>query len=150
MGQTLRSISNNFNAKNSPKICNSKYHLKKMFTNYNWFLFNIILELPDLASWPPELSLNVLKNLNATDLCLAACVWNELARDELLWQALCLSEWPYTSVYDRQEKPPDFSYHKLYLTLDEATITFNADYQLVIVIILKNFKLFFLNTFFRE
>lgn len=131
MGQTLKSISNNFNAKNSPKICSSKLHLKKR----SYFFITNCLELPDLASWPPELSLNVLKNLNATDLCLAACVWNELARDELLWQALCHSEWPYTSVYNRQEKPSDFSYHKLYLTLDEATITFNADYQLVIIIL---------------
>ena len=40
---------------------------------------------PDLAELPPELSLAVLSHLNATDLCLAACVWNDLAHDEILW-----------------------------------------------------------------
>jgi len=40
---------------------------------------------PDLADLPPELGLAVLSHLNATDLCLAACVWNDLAHDEMLW-----------------------------------------------------------------
>ena len=40
---------------------------------------------PDLADLPPELGLAVLSHLNATDLCLAACVWNDLAHDEILW-----------------------------------------------------------------
>lgn len=79
--------------------------------------------------WPPELSLHVLKNLNATDLCLAACVWTELARDGVLWHSLCCSQWGYLSFYF-EPKPPNFSYHKLYLTLDEATVTFNADCHL--------------------
>jgi hypothetical protein len=29
----------------------------------------------DLDAIPPELSLQILKYLNATDLCLASCVW---------------------------------------------------------------------------
>lgn len=41
---------------------------------------------PDLRKLPPELSLAVLSYLNATDLCLAACVWDTLGNDELLWQ----------------------------------------------------------------
>ncbi|UXI16592.1 Prion protein-interacting protein [Sarcoptes scabiei] len=115
MGQTLRTMMNNgFNQ-------TSKHHLSSHQKNLD--------KLPDLASWPPELSLNVLKNLNATDLCLASCVWNELAKDELLWQSLCYNQWPYTSIYQRIE-PKIFSYHKLYLTLDEATVTFNADCRL--------------------
>jgi len=40
---------------------------------------------PDLQNLPPELGLAVLSHLNATDLCLAACVWDGLANDELLW-----------------------------------------------------------------
>lgn len=81
---------------------------------------------PDLAILPPELSLNVLSHLNATDLCLAACVWRELAQDEVLWQSLCHSQWGYTSIYSRP-KEPWFTYHQLYLLLDEGTVTFNAD-----------------------
>ena len=41
---------------------------------------------PDLSELPAELGLEVLKHLNATDLCLAACVWQNLAEDEILWQ----------------------------------------------------------------
>lgn len=40
----------------------------------------------NLEMLPPELSLTILSYLNATDLCLASCVWQDLANDELLWQ----------------------------------------------------------------
>jgi F-box protein 8 len=40
---------------------------------------------PDLAHLPPELSMAILSHLDATDLCLAACVWDNLANDEVLW-----------------------------------------------------------------
>ena len=40
---------------------------------------------PDLKQLPTEVALLVLSNLNATDLCLAGCVWQNLASDELLW-----------------------------------------------------------------
>lgn len=33
-----------------------------------------------------KIGLEVLSHLDATDLCLAACVWSHLANDELLWQ----------------------------------------------------------------
>lgn len=81
---------------------------------------------PDLAVLPPEISLYVLSHLNATDLCLAACVWGELAQDEILWQSLCRSQWGYASIYSKI-KNRNFSYHQLYLLLDEGTVTFNAD-----------------------
>ena len=42
-----------------------------------------------ISDLPPELALEVLSKLNATDLCLAACVWQKLASDEILWQGLC-------------------------------------------------------------
>lgn len=86
--------------------------------------------LPDLSEWPPELSLTVLRNLNATDLCLAACVWTELARDQVLWHSLACSQWGYASIY-LKPKTDNFSYHKLYLQLDEGSVTFNADSQMV-------------------
>ena len=43
-------------------------------------------KFPDLCELPPELSLAVLSHLNATDLCLAACVWQNLANDNILWK----------------------------------------------------------------
>lgn len=46
---------------------------------------------PDLSELPPEISLLVLSKLNATDLCLAACVWDKLGNDEVLWQRYMLS-----------------------------------------------------------
>ncbi|KAI1285595.1 F-box only protein 8 [Halotydeus destructor] len=82
--------------------------------------------LPDLSLWPPELSLRVLSKLDATNLCLASCVWQELAKDEVLWRSLCISTWGHTSAYDRCNST-SFSYAKLYLDLDEGSITFNAD-----------------------
>jgi len=44
------------------------------------------VKFPDLYTLPPEIGLLVLSNLNATDLCLAACVWEKLGNDEVLWQ----------------------------------------------------------------
>lgn len=40
----------------------------------------------DLDMLPPELGITILSYLNATDLCLASCVWQELGNDEHLWQ----------------------------------------------------------------
>ena len=40
---------------------------------------------PDLSALPPELGLLILSHLNATDLCLAGCVWQNLADVEILW-----------------------------------------------------------------
>lgn len=45
-------------------------------------------QFPDLSQLPPEIGLLVLSNLNATDLCLAACVWHDLGNDEILWHRL--------------------------------------------------------------
>jgi len=83
--------------------------------------------LLDLSSWPPELSLQVLSHLNATDLCLASGVWQDLALDEVLWHSLCRSNWGYTSIYKRRDNEKALSWRKLYLILDEGSITFNAD-----------------------
>ncbi|KAA3675497.1 F-box protein 8 [Paragonimus westermani] len=49
----------------------------------------------DLNLLPKELALNVLSNLNATDLCLAACVWRDLGSDDLLWQQYA---WCFTTL----------------------------------------------------
>lgn len=47
---------------------------------------NTPTSFPNLATLPPEMAQFVLSHLNATDLCLAACVWNQLGNDDLLWQ----------------------------------------------------------------
>lgn len=87
----------------------------------------VIPAFPDLSRLPPELSLAILSHLNATDLCLAACVWKQLGNDEILWQSLCRNSWGCASIYQHTKFHPDFSYRKLYLMLDEATLTFNGD-----------------------
>ncbi|KAK2165224.1 hypothetical protein LSH36_53g06001 [Paralvinella palmiformis] len=81
---------------------------------------------PDLNHLPPELALLILSNLGATDLCLAACVWHDLASDELLWHGLCRSQWRQVTAYNHRHED-NFSFKSLYLKLDEATLTFNAD-----------------------
>lgn len=40
----------------------------------------------DLNEFPPEIAVSILSKLNATDLCLASCVWKDLAEDEILWK----------------------------------------------------------------
>jgi len=50
----------------------------------------MLKQFPDLSQLPPELGLLVLSHLNATDLCLAACVWQNLANDEILWHRYIL------------------------------------------------------------
>ncbi|XP_030047398.1 F-box only protein 8 [Microcaecilia unicolor] len=82
----------------------------------------------NLEMLPPELSFAILSYLNATDLCLASCVWQDLANDELLWQGLCKSTWGHCSIYNKQT-PPEFSFRNLYMQLDEGSLTFNANPQ---------------------
>ncbi|KAM9477697.1 F-box only protein 8 [Clarias gariepinus] len=82
----------------------------------------------DLDMLPPELSITILSYLNATDLCLASCVWQDLGNDEYLWQGLCKSTWGHCSIYNRL-LPLGFSYRKLYMQLDEGSLTFNANPQ---------------------
>ncbi|KAG1956591.1 F-box only protein [Pimephales promelas] len=82
----------------------------------------------DLEMLPPELSITILSYLNATDLCLASCVWQDLGNDEYLWQGLCKSTWGHCSIYNRR-LPFGFSYRKLYMDLDEGSLTFNANPQ---------------------
>ena len=91
---------------------------------------------PDLEVIPPELSLQILKYLNATDLCLAACVWSSLANDDVLWQSLCKSTWGYASIYNKKQiKGANMNYRLIFMHLDEATLTFNADWKKVYFII---------------
>lgn len=84
-----------------------------------------VTKISDISQLPPELALEILKNLNATDLCLAACVWQTLANDEILWLGLCKSNWGYASVYNRA-RTEGVSFRKIYLELDEGTLRFNA------------------------
>lgn len=82
-------------------------------------------QFPDLSSLPPELALSVLRHLGATDLCLAQCVWQQLASDNILWQGLCREQWRYASIYQCEAR--GLRYRNLYLQLDEGTLTFNSD-----------------------
>ena len=66
-----------FNAKNQS--------IKKPFLYISIFRFILVTKISDISQLPPELAFQILKNLNATDLCLAACVWQTLANDEILW-----------------------------------------------------------------
>ncbi|XP_046651255.1 F-box only protein 8-like [Daphnia pulicaria] len=86
---------------------------------------------------PLELSLAVLSHLDATDLCLAGCVWNDLAHDEMLWMGLC-KNWGY-----HQSPKKIQSYRKLYLTLDEGCLTFCADAE-------KGMEYFFNNGLIKD
>ena len=50
---------------------------------------SLLQSFPDLTHLPPELAVQVLSHLDATDLCLAACVneyWCDLANVEPLWK----------------------------------------------------------------
>ena len=61
--------------------------LKRMYEAEERKEKNVLMKktMPDLGALPPELALLVLSHLNATDLCLAGCVWQNLADDEVLW-----------------------------------------------------------------
>uniref|UniRef100_A0A673UJ53 F-box protein 8 n=1 Tax=Suricata suricatta TaxID=37032 RepID=A0A673UJ53_SURSU len=50
----------------------------------------------------------------------------DLANDELLWQGLCKSTWGHCSIYNKSP-PLGFSFRKLYMQLDEGSLTFNAN-----------------------
>jgi hypothetical protein len=100
------------------------------------------VKFPDLETMPPELSLQILKYLNATDLCLAACVWSSLANDDMLWQSLCKTTWGYATIYKKLassfsssssplSNAANVTYRKVFMQLDEATLTFNADWKKV-------------------
>lgn len=91
----------------------------------NSVVMGVTSKFPDLAELPPELSLAVLSHLNATDLCLAACVWHGLAEDDILWHGLCKSQWGYATAYHHRDA--SLFFRKLYMQLDEGTLTFNAD-----------------------
>jgi len=80
----------------------------------------------DLDLLPPEVAIEVLRNLNATDLCLAACVWTDLANDEFLWESLCKSSWKFCSAYDYW-KQQGKSFKRLFLLLDEGSLSFNTE-----------------------
>ncbi|CAK9293226.1 unnamed protein product [Gordionus sp. m RMFG-2023] len=93
----------------------------------------------DLNYFPSEISLTILSKLNATDLCLASCVWNSLANDNYLWMNLCKNTWKHCELYkgNLSENEDNTSYKHLYLLLDEVTLTFNADYDLGLSYMLK-------------
>lgn len=124
------------------------------FLIIHW-LFSFTWFLDPIRKLPLELSLTVLSHLNATDLCLAGCVWNDLACDELLWMGYGLhihfiKKW-YPQIYyvpflDRlcrnwgyHHSPNKIqSYRKLYLILDEGSLIFCADAEKVCILLCYN------------
>eukprot|EP00731_Ephydatia_muelleri_P031091 Em0022g605a len=85
--------------------------------------------LPDLANLPPELAVQVLSHLDATDLCLAACVnelWSDLANVDQLWKGLCQNRWGDVSSYQTAFSLCR-SYKTLYMILDNGMLTFAAN-----------------------
>lgn len=98
---------------------------------------DLVTRFPDLSELPPELGLAVLSYLNPTDLCLAACVWGQLANDELLWQSLCRNYWGSVTIYSRITSFPDMTYKRLFMLLDEASLTFNADPDLGVSMLIQ-------------
>jgi hypothetical protein len=118
----------NPNSQNGEKSTKSTNQSKKKYV--------VTVKFPDLESIPPELSLQILKYLNATDLCLAACVWSSLANDDVLWQSLCKTTWGYASIYNsktitKKSTANLKNYRSIFMHLDEATLTFNADWRKV-------------------
>jgi F-box protein 8 len=108
----------------------------------------------DLTQIPSEISLKILKYLNATDLCLASCVWSSLASDDILWKCLCKKTWSYASIYNKihlnynfknkaincnqkhlvhvksgEKVSSDMTFKRIFLKLDEATLTFNGNWK---------------------
>jgi len=104
----------------------NRTYSKQLINDKNKLNFNSSI---DLNAIPPELSLQILKYLNATDLCLASCVWSSLANDNTLWKSLCQTTWGYASVYkcNKSFNDKNRSYRSIFMHLDEATLTFNAN-----------------------
>lgn len=48
----------------------------------------------------------------------------------LIYHSLCRSQWGHVSAY-RRRREEGFSFRSLYMQLDEAQLTFNADADLV-------------------
>ncbi|KAK3739117.1 hypothetical protein QZH41_010528 [Actinostola sp. cb2023] len=86
---------------------------------------DVLQTFPDLDCLPPELAVAVLSNLNATDLCLAACVWEHLGNNNILWLSLCRTTWRHVSAYKTMQKDK-MSYKSLYLLLDDGSCLFNV------------------------
>uniref|UniRef100_H2YEC0 SEC7 domain-containing protein n=1 Tax=Ciona savignyi TaxID=51511 RepID=H2YEC0_CIOSA len=112
---------------------NSNHHSPKqnllnrlMRNRENSFQSSPLDNFVDLDLLPPELGIQILQNLNATDLCLASCVWGDLANNESLWEGLCIASWGFCSAY-RTWKQCGKSFKKLFLLLDEGSLTFNTE-----------------------
>lgn len=78
----------------------------------------------DLKLLPTEVGIKVLKYLDATDLSLASCVWEDLGSDWSVWSDLCKRTWRGPA---RLYASKPYSWKALYLLLDEASLQFNAD-----------------------
>nr|XP_026696392.1 F-box only protein 8 [Ciona intestinalis] len=134
MGQQVgrRILGHERNNRYDNSFCNSNQNSKLNVLNrllknrHGSFGSSTLNNFVDLDLLPPELGIQILQNLNATDLCLASCVWTDLANDERLWEGLCLSSWGFCSAY-RTWKQQGKSFKRLFLLLDEGSLTFNTE-----------------------
>jgi len=108
------------------RFTSNAFHRLIRKQNHNFRKPSHIENFVDLDLLPPEVAIEVLRNLNATDLCLAACVWSDLANDEFLWEGLCKSSWKFCSAYGSWKKQGK-SFKRLFLLLDEGSLTFNTE-----------------------
>lgn len=119
------------------RFTSSLFHRVIRRQNHNFRKPSHLENFVDLDLLPPEVAIEVLKNLNATDLCLAACVWSDLANDEFLWESLCKSSWKFCSAYDGWKKQGK-SFKRLFLLLDEGSLTFNTEPEWGIQYLVEN------------
>eukprot|EP00795_Rhopilema_esculentum_P000395 gene395-10062_t len=98
-------------------------------------------DFPDLRELPPEVAIAILAKLNATDLCLAACVWEDLAEDDILWKRLCYEKWGYVTAYRKlsiRSSIKVMTFKQLFLLLDEATLHFSYEPHQAIQYLIDN------------
>eukprot|EP01137_Pigoraptor_chileana_P021476 Opistho-2@85259 len=93
-----------------------------------------IVRFIDLATLPEDIALTILSHLNATDLCLAACVspaWERLADHNCLWRSLCHRTWKFLAEIPGFNRNPSdkIQWKKVYMLLDDASLLFNMDPQ---------------------
>jgi len=89
----------------------------------------------DLKLLPTEVGIKVMKYLDATDLSLAGCVWEDLGSDWSVWANLCKRTWRGPKRIYASEPS---SWKALYLLLDEASLQFNADPDWGLALLQKN------------
>ncbi|KAI3385460.1 hypothetical protein SNEBB_000568 [Seison nebaliae] len=90
----------------------------------------------DLNRIPLPISFMILKNLSATDLCVAGCIWPRLCANEQLWRNLSLGKWKSSTRSPLMKC--EVSWRQFYLLLDEGTLAFNVNWKSGINFLIRN------------